>query len=219
VVGFLFTKFYQSLLIIVNKGKIMEKFKPQEYRDDLSEQLKELRSKGAEGKEDAKLVLDAEQGTKEYKDSEEFHHKEIQRFLGEKAERERVELHEAKVAEMKKIVEGLPFDYIPVPVSPNNSADAVLLKIQGTEVAFLVGNDLKYCGSSYGIKAGGEKMFILCGCHNCGNYNDNFLESLKDTATKEKIKTIISRYTTLNYKIPQSHFSTGTLNILQSTEV
>ncbi len=172
----------------------MEKFSPQEYRDDLSEQLKDLRSKGDEGREDAKILLDLEQGREEYKDNKEFHHKEIKKFLGEKAERERIEAREKRIAAMIKIVEGLPFDYIPVPVSPNGSSDAVLLKIQGTDMAFLVGNDLEGCGSSYGIKAGGEKIFMLCGCSNCANFNNEFLESLKETATKEKILNIVSRY-------------------------
>ena len=174
----------------------MEKQPHQEYRDELAEELKEVRSREGSGREDAKFILDAVQGTKEDKDAEILHHKDTQTFVEEKAMEERQKLPE--VRKMKEIVETLPLDYIPIPVSVDSKINlhAVLLKIQGTEDAFLVSDDLKRRGTEFGIIVGTEKIFIICGCESrsCGKLSKDFEQSLAEIATREKITRIISRH-------------------------
>jgi hypothetical protein len=164
------------------------------YRNRLADELKNAHSKDTEGRKFAKCLLDAESALLEYKKAKELHHKEIQKMLEKKAEEKRIKLHKDGVKKMKEIIKELPFEYIPIPETPSSHSDAILLKIKDTEVAYLVGNDLKKCGSDYGIKAGNEKIFILCGCSGCKNFNDKFLESLEKTTLKSNIQEVISRY-------------------------
>lgn len=168
-----------------------EKFNHQEYRDNLVKDLKDLRAEGPEGKEDAEFLLDGVGGTSEYREAEKIHHKEIQEFLGEKATAEKIKLRQERVEKMKEIVEGLPLKYIAVPGKKN----AVLLKADGTDAAFLVGDALVKRGSSYSMHAGGENIYFICGCGSnaCGHFKEDFVTSLVETAKKENISQIISR--------------------------
>ena len=196
----------------VGGGKIegMEKQPHQEYRDELAKELKQLRSNSTEGVEDSKLLLDLEGGTPEYKEAKRLHLIDIQekikedderekREAGEKALREAIEKHETGVEKMLEIIKDLPLEYIKVPVALNkrDGQGTVLLKIKGTDYAYLVSDDLQKCGSDFGIKTGGEKIFIFCGCSNCRNFStEGFAESVFKTAKENGIDRdhIIARY-------------------------
>lgn len=108
---------------------------------------------------------------------------------------------------MREVVKGLPFEYIHVnfnikePSFEKSSPvkGAVLLKVDGTDIAFMVGDDLKKHGSSYHIEAKGKKISFLCGCGNCSKseaFSKEHVELVDASAKENGVKTIISR----NYK-------------------
>ncbi|MEI8339832.1 MAG: hypothetical protein WCF94_04205 [bacterium] len=62
----------------------MEKFDPQEYRDDLAVALKNKRSEGVVGRDEAKIILEKKRKTKKYKLAEKTHNLDREKLLMEK---------------------------------------------------------------------------------------------------------------------------------------
>lgn len=172
---------------------VLGEFDYQTYRDDLAQRLLRLRSIEDGGRENAKIVLENAKKLPEYSDAMELHGQERKEKINEADQKKKEELNAIKVEQMKKIVEELPFDYISIPVRPNNQAEAVLLRIKKSDYAFLVGNNLEKCGSNYGIRTNGEKIFMLCGCTACNNFNEDFEVSLREVAKENGISQVITR--------------------------
>lgn len=198
----------------------------QVYRDELSHKLQEIRQSDPENPEKAKAkaqgYLESKQETKEYQKAREEHLdniEEVKRIKEDKIERvkrinEATE-NEARRIEMEKetpdkewkktmtellkeVVKDLPVEYIDVP-----NSQSVLLKIDGTEAAFLVNKYLQPRGS---IKDSGIvvdngsdqifKIFLSCICDECVKSNlkgKKGIALLGDIAKENSIKSIISK--------------------------
>lgn len=109
-----------------------------------------------------------------------------------------------RVGLMKEVIKGLPLEYIHVTFDDKgpsfekreSARGVVLLKIDGTDMAFLVGDDLKEYGSSYKIEAKGKEIHFHCGCGNCSDYGvfgSKHLGAMDASAKENGVKTIISR--------------------------
>jgi hypothetical protein len=187
------------------------------YRHSLAQSLNTLRAGGEDGREKAREVLKLVQTLPEYGDAKEFHVAKRDLFIEQRVTERRearrlqyMEQQEAwrlkRIEKMKEIVKELPLEYISIPEddeTPHSLKGAVLLKVEGTDSAFLVGDDLQNRGSSYVLtgdmhKDQKEFMYLLCGCGSCSWSSrieeEKFIERVNSIASAHGIENIISRY-------------------------
>ncbi len=101
-----------------------------------------------------------------------------------------------------EIIKDLPLEYISIPTSRAKNetssrkpyTEAAFLKIPGSGMAFLVGDNLKKFGSNYVLHVENNDIYFACMCEACNLVKHRHLvENINSVASNNDIKYIMTR--------------------------